>query len=73
MEDLPNKFAELQVDAANKEMALALKPIHIRTTLGGFSMVFEDVELEKLQVLGKVSTPSVADLFVAKMQPSTSI
>ncbi len=73
MEDLPNKFSELQVDAANKEGALALKPIHIRTTLGGYSMVFEDVDMEKLQVLGKVSTPSVADLFVAKMQPSTSI
>ncbi len=73
MEDLPNRFVELQVDANQKEAALALKPIHIRNTLGGFNMVFENTDMEQLKLLGKLSTPSVADLFVAKMQPTTSI
>lgn len=69
MDQLPNTFFELHVDATNKEAALALKPIHTRTMLGGFSMVFENIDMTKLAALGKVMTPSVADLFVAKMQP----
>ncbi len=68
MDDLPNQFAELQIDADKKEEALTLKPIHTRTLLGGFSMTFENPDFEKLQTLGRVSTPSVADLFVAKMK-----
>jgi ABC-2 type transport system ATP-binding protein len=73
MDEVPNIFTELQVDLTMKESALALKPIHIRTTLGGFSMVFENVSADQLQSLGKVTTPSIADLFVAKMQSSTSV
>lgn len=69
MEKIPATFFELHVDANNKDAALALKPIHSRTILGGFSMVFENVDGAQLEMLGKVMTPSVADLFVAKMQP----
>lgn len=69
MEDLPNRFVELQVDANQKDAALALSPIYIRAILGGFNMVFENPDIKQLQSLGKLSTPSVADLFVAKMQP----
>ena len=70
MDEIPNIFTELQVDLSTKEAALALKPMHVRTTLGGFSMVFENASVDELGTLGKVTTPSVADLFVAKMQPS---
>jgi ABC-2 type transport system ATP-binding protein len=73
MEQLPNRFFELHVDANNKVAALALKPIHTRTILGGYSMVFENANAAQLETLGKVMTPSVADLFVAKMQPVTAI
>jgi ABC-2 type transport system ATP-binding protein len=73
MEEIQNRFFELQVDASHKEVALAFKPIHTRTTLGGFSMIFENARVEELQPLGKVITPSVADLFVAKMSPSNSL
>jgi ABC-2 type transport system ATP-binding protein len=73
MEALPENFIELQVDATNKEAALAFKPIHIRTILGGFSMVFENADSNQLHALGKITTPSVADLFVAKMQPTQNI
>lgn len=69
MDQLPNTFFELHVDANNKDAAFALKPIHVRTMLGGFSMVFENADMAQLETLGKVMTPSVADLFVAKMQP----
>ena len=70
MEDIPNIFTELHVDAAMKESALAFKPIHVRATLGGSSMIFENVAPDQLRALGKVTTPSIADLFIAKMQPS---
>lgn len=73
MDALPNKFIELQVDAAAKDAALAFKPIHVRTILGGFSMVFENADRDQLQGLGKITTPSVADLFVAKMQPTHNV
>jgi ABC-2 type transport system ATP-binding protein len=73
MDSLPNKFIELQVDAAAKDVALTYKPIHVRTILGGFSMVFEDADRVQLQGLGKITTPSVADLFVAKMQPTQNV
>ena len=69
MDQLPNIFFELHVDTNNKDAALALRPIHVRTMLGGFSMVFENANIAQLETLGKVMTPSVADLFVAKMQP----
>lgn len=73
MEQLPNTFFELHVDENNKDAALALKPIHTRTMLGGFSMVFENADIAQLKRLGKVMTPSVADLFVAKMQPTKNV
>ncbi len=73
MDELPNRFVELQVDAGAKQAALAHNPIHVRTILGGFSMVFENADANQLQALGKVTTPSVADLFVAKMQPTKNI
>lgn len=69
MDELPQRFIELQVDAGTKQAALAHNPIHVRTILGGFNMVFEGADINQLQSLGKLSTPSVADLFVAKMQP----
>ncbi len=73
MDELPNRFVELQVDAGAKQAALAHNPIHVRTILGGFSMVFENADTNQLQALGKLTTPSVADLFVAKMQPTNTI
>jgi ABC-2 type transport system ATP-binding protein len=68
MESLAERFFSLQVDLQNKEAALALKPIHTQTILGGFTMIFEDADVRQLESLGKVTTPSVADLFVAKMR-----
>lgn len=70
MESVAEQFAELQVEPAQKDQALALKPLHVRNTLGGFSMIFENTDRAQLSQLGKVITPSLADLFVAKVQPS---
>jgi len=72
MEAILDQFVELQVDADKKAEALALGPIHIRNRLGGCSLIYENPDRTKLQTLGKMLTPSLADLFVAKIQPQTA-
>jgi ABC-2 type transport system ATP-binding protein len=68
MEDLPGTYSEVLVAPENVERALRHSPIHCREMLGRKSMIFEGVSTETLSDLGEVHTPSVADLFVAKMQ-----
>lgn len=68
MDELPLRFSEVQVDANQKAAAMAQGPINVRTILGGYAMIFENRERAELLPLGRVTTPSVADLFVAKMQ-----
>jgi ABC-2 type transport system ATP-binding protein len=70
MEDLPNRFAVLQVDSAHAQTALALNPIYSRSLLGSDFMLFEQPNFAALTPLGRLSTPSVADIFVAKMHSS---
>lgn len=73
MESVAERFAELQVEPANMERALVYQPIHVRQVLGGYSMLYENVALEELGNLGRLLTPSLADLFVAKIQPVTTV
>ena len=68
MEELPNLYSEVLIGPENVEQALKYSPIHSREMLGKRSMIFENVSTETLGSLGEVHTPSVADLFVAKMQ-----
>jgi ABC-2 type transport system ATP-binding protein len=70
MDELPNIYSEVLVSPENMELALEYSPIHVREMLGKRSMVFENVSRETLNKLGEVHTPSVADLFVAKMRHS---
>ena len=73
MENIAENFVELQVDALKKEQALAHRPIHVRTMLGGYSMIYENANRAELASLGKLITPGLADLFVAKIQPQTNV
>lgn len=68
MDTLPNRFAILQVEPNSIEAARALKPIYSRTVLGSEFMLFENPNFSALTPLGRLNTPSLADLFVAKMQ-----
>ncbi len=68
MEDLPKRFAVLQVEPDKIAPAKALKPIYSRSLLGNEFMLFEQPDFAALSLLGRLSTPSLADLFVAKMQ-----
>lgn len=68
METVSTKFSQLVVDAENANAALALRPIYSETRFGQTVCVYNDVAREQLEPLGKVSTPSLSDLFVALMQ-----
>lgn len=68
MEELPHRFAILQAEPNSLDAAKALNPIYSRNLLGSEFMLFETPDFAALTPLGRLSTPSLADLFVAKMQ-----
>ena len=67
MDEIGQRFHQLDINKNQIDVALALKPIHRSPILGGERLIFENTPQQKLQEIGAVSTPSVADLFVAKM------
>ncbi len=71
MEDIPNRFVEVDVNANEVETARAAKPIHERPILGGSAFIFETNDYSAITDLGNLKTPSIADLFVAKMKIKT--
>ncbi|MGA9852505.1 MAG: ABC transporter ATP-binding protein [Gammaproteobacteria bacterium] len=68
MEGVGEKYAEVLVNADKTEAARSLKPLSEREIFGKKLFLFEGVDRSKLQELGEIHTPSVADLFVAKMK-----
>ncbi len=68
MDDIGSRYTELRVTDEQVSQAEALQPLHSRPMLGGRAMIFEDVEPSALSDLGQLKAPSLADLFVAKMQ-----
>lgn len=68
MTDLAEQYFEVVVGADQIDEAKALGPIHERALLGKRSFMYESVERSLLESLGEIYTPSVADLFVAKMK-----
>lgn len=67
MDSLSQRFCEVHVVGAAVEQAQQYKPISERSILGGKAMIFEDADAEALSQLGQLHTPSVSDLFIAKM------
>jgi ABC-2 type transport system ATP-binding protein len=72
MEALAERFTQLIPSPGNVEKARALKPFWEREIFGRSTMLFEGRGLAELAPLGETRAPSVADLFVAKMQPLTA-
>ena len=73
MDELAARFSEVLVAPADWTEAEGLSPIYSRDLLGNKAMIFEGTSAAKLADLGEVSTPSVADLFVAKLQTARGI
>jgi ABC-2 type transport system ATP-binding protein len=67
LDDIATRYAAVAVAADRVDAARAEKPFFERRMLGKVVLYFEHPNLEKLAGLGEVHTPSVADLFVAKL------
>jgi ABC-2 type transport system ATP-binding protein len=67
LDDIATRYAAVAVAADRVENARAEKPFFERRMLGKVVLYFEHPNLEKLAGFGEVHTPSVADLFVAKL------
>jgi ABC-2 type transport system ATP-binding protein len=69
MDALGERFAQLIPAAGNIDRARALKPFWEREIFGRVAMLFDGRDQQELAALGETRAPSVADLFVAMMQP----
>ncbi len=68
VEELGSRYLQLTVNAEQAARARALKPFYEREVFGRVAMFFEGRTAAELSPLGELRTPSIADLFVAKMQ-----
>lgn len=72
MDDLATRFTEVEVRLEQAAAARALHPISERAVLGRSIMLFDGQARESLTTFGEVRTPTIADLFVALMSPTTA-
>ncbi len=68
MEEISEKYIEVMVSKDDAKKAEALNPVVQRDVFGRKVYLFEGVDREELESLGELHSPSVADLFVAKMK-----
>jgi ABC-2 type transport system ATP-binding protein len=67
VESLGERYSQLIVKGERLEAARALRPFAERSLFGRTALFFEGVPREQLETLGEVGTPTIADLFVARM------
>jgi ABC-2 type transport system ATP-binding protein len=67
LEDIATRYAAVAVAADRVDAARAEKPFYERRMLGKVVLYFESADRQKLAGFGEIHTPSVADLFVAKL------
>ena len=65
MEEIESRYMEVTVNPEQVAAARALKPINERQMLGRGILLFDGVDRQRLEALGDIRTPSIADLFVA--------
>jgi ABC-2 type transport system ATP-binding protein len=68
VEGIAERFAQLTVSPDNLTRARALQPFYEREVFGRTVMIFDGRPAGELAPLGELRTPSIADLFVAKME-----
>jgi len=72
VEDLGSRYQQLTPVAEQAARARALQPFYEREVFGRVAMFFEGRSAAELGAFGELRTPSIADLFVAKMQGTGS-
>lgn len=71
VESIANDYFQLDVSLEQEPEALKQAPISVKKSLNGKMMLFENANRESLQNLGNIKVPSLADIFVAKIEPLT--
>ncbi len=72
VEELGSRYQQLTVSSEQAARARELKPFYEREIFGRVAMYFEGRTAAELGAYGELRTPSIADLFVAKMQGASS-
>ncbi len=67
IEAIASRYLQLITSGEHAPAARALRPIHEREVFGRTVFIYEDQVVSELAGLGELRTPSVSDLFVAKM------
>lgn len=65
MEEFETRYTELTVHPEKLTAARELRPMQERQVFGRITLLFDHVDRERLQPLGEVRTPGIADVFVA--------
>jgi len=68
VEALAGRYVQLTVNPDNVARARALQPFYEREVFGRIVMIFDGCSTAELASLGELRKPSIADLFVAKME-----
>jgi len=68
MESIPEQYAELMTSGDSAQKAREFGPIFEHEVFGKIVQMFEGVSRDKLNGLGDLRTPDIADLFVAKVK-----
>jgi ABC-2 type transport system ATP-binding protein len=68
VEGLAERYVQLTVTPDRADQARALQPFYEREVFGRIVMIFDGRAAGELAPLGELRTPSIADLFVAKME-----
>ena len=68
MESIADTYVELLTSGEQADKAMNYKPIHQRDVFGKKVMLFEGTDRNLLADLGELHTPTIADLFVAKVK-----
>lgn len=66
-EDIRERFTLLTVTHENMDQAKQLQPLFSISLMCLTTMLFDNQKNEDLQALGKISVPSLADIFVGVM------
>jgi ABC-2 type transport system ATP-binding protein len=72
VDEIATRYAAVAVAENRVATARAEKPFYERRTLGKTILYFETPDFDKLEAFGDLMTPSVSDLFVAKLSGSTA-
>ena len=72
VESLGQRFVQVTTTADLAAKARELKPFYEREIFGRIAMLFEGRSADELRTFGELRTPSIADLFVARMSREPS-